>query len=127
MNIHKSAEDYLERILILQKEGNIVKSIDMAHSMNYSKPSISRAMKNLRENGYIEINSSGAIILTDKGLAIAEKMYERHTLLATYFMSLGVSQKTAFIDACKLEHDMSDETFNALKKHAQNNIQQNKK
>ena len=84
-------------------------------------------MKNLRENGYIEINSSGAIILTDKGLAIAEKMYERHTLLATYFISLGVSQKTAFIDACKLEHDMSDETFNALKNHAQNNIQQNKK
>ncbi len=127
MNIHKSAEDYLERILILQKEGNIVKSIDIALSMNYSKPSISRAMKNLRENGYIEINSSGAIILTDKGLAIAEKMYERHTLLATYFISLGVSQKTAFIDACKLEHDMSDETFNALKNHAQNNIQQNKK
>ena len=126
MNIYESAEDYLERILILQQTGNAVKSIDIAHSMNYSKPSVSRAMKNLRENGYIEIASSGAISLTEKGLVIAKKMYERHTLLANYFIKLGVNKETAFIDACKLEHDMSDETFNAIKHHAESDFMKNK-
>lgn len=117
MKIHESAEDYLERILILKKENGKVISIDIANSMNYSKPSISRAMKNLRENNYIIINSLGEINLTEKGEKIANRIYERHTLLTKYFMSLGVSEDIARSDACKIEHDMSDETFEAIKNH----------
>lgn len=117
MKIHESAEDYLERILILKKENGKVISIDIANSMNYSKPSISRAMKNLRENNYIIINSLGEINLTEKGEKIANRIYERHTLLTKYFMSLGVSENIARSDACKIEHDMSDETFEAIKNH----------
>lgn len=117
MKIHESAEDYLERILILKKEQGKVISIDIANSMNYSKPSISRAMKNLRENDYIIINANGEIDLTEKGEKIANRIYERHTLLTKYFMSLGVSEEVARNDACKIEHDMSDETFEAIKNH----------
>lgn len=117
MKIHESAEDYLERILILKKENGKVISIDIANSMNYSKPSISRAMKNLRENNYIVVNSLGEIDLTEKGEKIANRIYERHTLLTKYFMSLGVSEDIARSDACKIEHDMSDETFEAIKNH----------
>lgn len=117
MKIHESAEDYLERILILKKENGKVISIDIANSMNYSKPSISRAMKNLRENNYIIVNSLGEIDLTEKGEKIANRIYERHTLLTKYFMSLGVSEDIARSDACKIEHDMSDETFEAIKNH----------
>ncbi len=118
MNIHESAEDYLERILILQKTNGRVISIDIANSMNYSKPSISRAVKNLKNSGYINVDESGNITLTDSGMAIASRMYERHLLLTKYFMNLGVSEEVAKIDACKIEHDLSDETFEAIKRHA---------
>lgn len=119
MNIRESAEDYLERILILQKTNGRVISVDIANSMNYSKPSISRAMKNLKNDGYINIDESGVITLTPKGMKIASRMYERHLLLTKYFMSLGVSEEIAKNDACKIEHDLSDETFEAIKRHAQ--------
>ena len=117
MRIHESAEDYLERILILKKKNGKVISIDIANSMNYSKPSISRAMKILRENEYITIDSNGEIELTEKGFEIASSMYERHTLLTNYFMHLGVPEEIAKIDACKVEHDISAETFEAVKNH----------
>lgn len=118
MKIHESAEDYLERILILQKKNGKVISIDIANSMNYSKPSISRAMKNLKQNNYITVEENGEIILTPKGLEIAQKIYERHVLLTNYFIKLGVDEETARNDACKIEHDLSEKTFNAIKKHA---------
>lgn len=118
MNIHESAEDYLERILILQKTNGRVISIDIANSMNYSKPSISRAMKNLKNSGYINIDESGVITLTDTGLQIASRIYEKHLLLTQYFVNLGVSEEIAKSDACKIEHDLSDETFEAIKRHA---------
>lgn len=117
MNIHESAEDYLERILILQNKNGKVISLDIANSMNYSKASISRAMKNLKENGYIEINSLGDITLTELGLSVANRIYERHTLLSNYFIKLGVKEEIALADACKVEHDLSDETFEAIKNH----------
>lgn len=118
MNIYESAEDYLERILIITKEKGKVISLDIAKSMNYSKPSISRAMKNLKIDGYILIDDLGYITLTEKGYEIASRIYERHVLLAKYFVSLGVSPDIALADACKVEHDLSDETFEAIKKHA---------
>lgn len=126
MKIHESAEDYLERILILKKEKGKVISIDIANSMNYSKPSISRAMKNLRENGYITFEENGEINLTEKGLNIAQKIYERHVLLTNYFMALGVKEETARNDACKVEHDLSEETFNAIKAHVEKTNKKNK-
>lgn len=118
MNIYESAEDYLERILIITKEKGKVISLDIAKSMNYSKPSISRAMKNLKIDGYILIDDLGYITLTEKGYEIASRIYERHVLLSKYFVSLGVSPDIALADACKVEHDLSDETFEAIKKHA---------
>ena len=126
MKIHESAEDYLERILILKKEKGKVISIDIANSMNYSKPSISRAMKNLRENDYITFEENGEINLTEKGLNIAQKIYERHVLLTNYFMALGVKEETARNDACKVEHDLSEETFNAIKAHMEKTDKKNK-
>lgn len=126
MKIHESAEDYLERILILKKEKGKVISIDIANSMNYSKPSISRAMKNLRESDYITFEENGEINLTEKGLNIAQKIYERHVLLTNYFMALGVKEETARNDACKVEHDLSEETFNAIKAHVEKTNKKNK-
>ncbi len=126
MKIHESAEDYLERILILKKEKGKVISIDIANSMNYSKPSISRAMKNLRENDYITFEENGEINLTEKGLNIAQKIYECHVLLTNYFMALGVKEETARNDACKVEHDLSEETFNAIKAHVEKTNKKNK-
>lgn len=117
MKIHESAEDYLERILILQKENGKVISLNIANSMNYSKASISRAMKILKENGYIKIDSLGVITLTETGLSVATRIYERHTLLSSFFIRLGVPQDIALADACKIEHDLSDITFEAIKKH----------
>ena len=115
LNIHESAEDYLERILMLSKKMSKVRSIDIAVDMNYSKPSISRAIKNLKENGYINVDANGNITLTEKGWEIANRIYERHTILTKIFVALGVSQETAASDACKVEHDLSQETFDALK------------
>ena len=117
MNIYESAEDYLERILQLKEKNQTVISLDIANSMNYSKASVSRAMKNLRENGYILVDQNGAITLTDKGYDIASRIYERHKTIAKVLMMLGVSEENAYKDACKIEHDISEETYSAIKKH----------
>ena len=119
MRIQESGEMYLETIHILLKEKQYVRSVDVAEHMGYSKPSISRAMGLLKNGGFIEVAPDGAITLTDSGLAVAEKIYERHTLLTQLLMTLGVSEKTALEDACKLEHAISDESFEAIKKHIQ--------
>ena len=116
MTIQESAEMYLETILVLSKKQENVRSIDIAKHMNFSKPSVSRAMKNLKNDGYIDMNSEGYISLTDKGLKIAEKIYERHEVLTNFFIKLGVSDTTAEDDACRIEHVISDETFNIIKK-----------
>lgn len=119
MQIRESAENYLETILILsQSKGKgEVRSIDIVNELEFSKPSVSVAMKNLRENGYITVDKDGYIRLTDKGLEIAEKMYERHTLLSQWLIKLGVDEKVAVEDACRMEHVISAESFAAIKKH----------
>ena len=116
MNIYESAEDYLERILILQEEKGEVRSIDIAHDMGYSKPSISIAMKKLKEAGLIDIDEHGFITLTKEGHVIADRVYERHKVLKKILMSIGVDPKQAEKDACKVEHVISEETFEAIKK-----------
>ena len=117
MNIHESAEDYLEKILMLQEQKGSVRSIDIAVAMGFSKPSVSVAMKNLRTNGYIEVDKDGFITLLDKGREIADKIYERHTLLSTWLVRMGVSPEVAAEDACRIEHVISAETFERLKEH----------
>lgn len=118
MKIQESAENYLETILILKNKNGAVRSIDIANELGFSKPSVSVAMKNLRENGYIEVDSSGYITLLDSGRKIAEKIYERHTTLSKWLVSLGVDVKTAAEDACRIEHIISSESFEAIKKIA---------
>ncbi len=118
MKIHESAENYLETILILKKRQGQVRSIDIASELSFSKPSVSVAMKNLRLNGYIDVDKEGYITLLDKGLEIAEKIYERHTLFSDWLMALGVSPEVAAEDACRIEHVISNETFEAFKAHA---------
>ena len=118
MKIHESAENYLETILILKKRQGQVHSIDIASELSFSKPSVSVAMKNLRLNGYIDVDKEGYITLLDKGLEIAEKIYERHTLFSDWLMALGVSPEVAAEDACRIEHVISNETFEAFKAHA---------
>ena len=117
MKILESAENYLETILILQKRNGSVRSIDIASELEYTKPSVSIAMKNLRENGYIEMDKLSHITLTDAGRAIAEAVYERHTALSRFLEAIGVSAQTAREDACRMEHIVSEETFEAIKKH----------
>ncbi len=117
MKLYKSSEDYLERILIIQKEKGYVRSIDIAYDMNFSKPSVSVAMKKLRENGYIIVDDNGFITLTELGKEVANKTYERHIILTEILTKLGVSEENAKIDACKIEHDLSDESFEAIKSH----------
>ena len=117
MNIYESAEDYLERVLILHEQNEKVIALDIANSFGYSKASVSRAMKNLRENDYINVSVNGNIELTDKGIKVAKKIYERHKLLTEMLVLIGVDKDTASKDACKIEHDLSDETFDAIKKH----------
>ncbi len=117
MKIQESAEDYLEAILVLGKEKEHVRSIDVVHYLGLSKPSVSVYLKNLRLNNYINVDTNGYITLTDSGLEIANKISERHEILAKILMALGVSREVAFEDACKLEHAISDESFNALKKY----------
>ncbi|MBO5140162.1 MAG: metal-dependent transcriptional regulator [Lachnospiraceae bacterium] len=119
MKIQESAENYLETILMLgQKKGN-VRSIDIANELEFKKPSVSVAMKNLRENGYIKVDDNGFITLTESGRQIAETMYERHLLLSKWLINLGVDEKIAVEDACKMEHVISPESFEAIKKHAE--------
>ena len=114
----ESQEDYLERILQLSQKQDVVHAIDIARDMSFSKPSVSIAMNKLKDQGLIEINKKGEITLTPSGLEIAEKTLEKHLLLTTMLISLGVSEETAKEDACKMEHDISDETWDAIKKHA---------
>ncbi len=121
MNIYESAEDYLEAILMIRERKGIVRSIDIVHEKNYSKPSISVAMKKLRENGYIEMADDGSIKLLPQGEEIAQRVYTRHKLLSQFLEHLGVSAENAVADACKMEHDVSDETFEKLVAFAQKN------
>lgn len=117
MKIQESAEDYLEAILYLSERSEHVRSIDVVHHLGLSKPSVSVYLKNLRVNGYINMDDKGYLNLTESGMNIAVKIYERHKILSQIFISLGVSEDTAYKDACRIEHDLSDETFQALKNH----------
>ena len=119
MTIHKSAEDYLEAMLMLKEERGYIRSIDVAEKLGVTKPSVSYATKRLRENGYIAMDASGMISLLEPGLEVAQRMYERHKLLSQLLISLGVDPDTAREDACKIEHDLSVETFDAIRRHAQ--------
>ncbi|MBQ5398434.1 MAG: metal-dependent transcriptional regulator [Ruminococcus sp.] len=115
MKVMESAEDYLETILVLGRSKERVRSIDIVKHMELSKPSVSVAMKKLRENGYISMDSDGYITLEDSGRKIAEKIYERHVFISEWLQELGVSEETAMKDACRIEHVLSDETFDAIK------------
>ena len=114
MNIHESAEDYLETILILKERKGVVRSIDIARELNFSKPSVSVAMKKLRENGYLEVDGEGYITLLPPGAEIAQRIYTRHRLLTRFLEGLGVSPENAAADACKIEHDISAESFERI-------------
>lgn len=117
MKLYESSEDYLEQILMLTNKKGAIRSIDIVESMSFSKPSVSVAMKKLRENGYIDVDSKGYITLTKLGEEVANKTYEKHLVLSLFFEKIGVSEENALKDACRVEHDLSDETFEALKKH----------
>ena len=117
MNIHESAENYLEAILALGERGSPVRSIDVAQHLNFSKPSVSRAMSLLREGGFVVMDANGFLTLTDDGLEIARRIYERHLLLTKWLVHLGVDEKVAAEDACRIEHDLSVESFDALREH----------
>ncbi len=118
MSVHESGEMYLEAILVLTEKKGAARSVDVSEYLGYSKPSVSRAMGILRSGEYITVEKDGTITLTDTGKAIAEKIYERHNLLAKLLVKLGVDEKTAAADACKMEHAISDTSFEALKKYA---------
>lgn len=118
MNIRKSSEDYLEAMLMLKMKNGFIRSVDIAELLSVTKPSVSYATKRLRENGYITMEVDGEINLTESGMEIAQRMYERHTILSKVLMQLGVSEATAKQDACKIEHDLSVETFEAIRRHA---------
>ncbi len=115
MQIKESAENYLETILVLQRKKGNVRSIDIANELSFTKPSVSVAMKGFREEGYITVDDNGFISLTEKGLKIAEGIYERHQIIAKALMALGVDEETALEDSCKVEHDISSQTFEKLK------------
>lgn len=118
MKIQKAAEDYLEAMLMMKEKHGFIRSIDVAEQLGVTKPSVSYTTKRLRENGYITMDKDGLITLTDSGMEIASRMYERHKLLTEFFLFLGVDEKTAREDACKVEHDVSEKTFDAICKHA---------
>ena len=117
MNVHESGEMYLEAILVLSQKSGFVRSVDVGEYLGYSKPSVSRAMGLLRKGGLITMEADGGLNLTDAGREIAEKIYERHTVLSQVLISLGVPEKVAVEDACKIEHDISDVTFEVIKGH----------
>jgi len=119
MKIQKSAEDYLEAILMIREEKGYVRSIDVAGHLSVTKPSVSYAVKRLRESGYITMDTDGLLSLTDSGLEIARRIYSRHTMLTQLLIALGVDPEVAREDACKMEHDISEETYQALSAHAQ--------
>lgn len=118
MHLQESGEMYLETILILSKQRSSVRAINICDYMGFSKPSVSRAMSLLRQGGYITVDSDGFISLTDIGYEVANKIYERHVMLTEFLIHIGVDKETAAQDACKIEHDISDATFEAMKKHA---------
>jgi len=120
LKVHESAENYLETILVLSLKGDRVRSIDIVNELDYSKPSVSIAMKNLRSKGYIVMDEDGYITLTGKGRKIADSMYERHVAISNWLVFLGVDRKTAVQDACKMEHAMSEKSFLAIKNHIEN-------
>ena len=117
MNVHESGEMYLEAIFVLSKKLGFVRSIDVSEYLGYSKPSVSRAVGILKNGNYIVVDKDGSLSLTESGKEIAEKIFERHTVLSRLLMMLGVSEETATSDACKLEHAISDESFEAIKRH----------
>lgn len=120
MNLQESGQMYLESIYILLKERKDVRSIDVVEYMNFSKPSVSRAIGLLKGGGYVTVNSEGYLALTELGKSVAEKMYERHEIISAYLRSLGVPEDVATADACKIEHVISEESFKAIKKHYEN-------
>ena len=124
MSVHESGEMYLEAILVLSRKNGFVRSIDVSEYLGYSKPSVSRAMGILRSGEYIVVDKDGAITLTETGQTIAEKIFERHTVLSKLLMRLGVSEATAAADACKMEHAISDESFLAIKRYTAELIQE---
>ena len=117
MNIHESAEDYLEKMLMLREKKGYIKSVDIARELDVTKPSVSYAVKKLREDGYISMDKGGEIHLLPKGEEIAQRVFEKHRLLSTALQALGVEKHIAYKDACKIEHDLSDETLQAIKEH----------
>lgn len=117
MQIHESAENYLETIYMLEKKLGSVRSIDICNELGFSKPTVSVAMKNFLKDGYIEKSGEGFIKLTEKGTSIATKMYERHIIMTEFFTAIGVDEDTALKDACKIEHDLSPKTFECIKNH----------
>lgn len=117
MQIHEAAENYLETILVLQKRNGTVRSSEVARELGFSKPTVSQYMKSFRENGYVTADSEGSLSLTRKGLEIAERIYERHVLIARFLMALGVDEETALADSCKMEHDISEQSFRCLQRH----------
>lgn len=119
MNVNESAENYLETILMLSRKLPVVRSVDIANEMGFKKSSVSIAMKNLREKNHITVTDAGYIYLTDSGKAIADMIFERHELLTSWLVSLGVPEEIASEDACKVEHVISKETFDAIKQFAQ--------
>ena len=119
MKIQESAENYLETILIQQNKLGNIRSIDVCNALGFSKPTVSVVMKNFREEGYVLVDENGYITLTEKGRVIAEKMYERHEIIAKFLMTLGVDKETAYKDSCKIEHDLSDISFDCMKRHYQ--------
>ena len=120
MNLQESGEMYLESIYVLSKEKASVRSIDVSEYLGYSKPSVSRAIGLLKEGGYVTTAQDGSLSLTDAGYALAKKIYDRHTALTDFLMMLGVSEETASEDACRIEHDISDESFEAIRRFAEN-------
>ena len=115
MKIHESAENYLEAILVIGKRKGYVRSIDIANELSVTKPSVSVAMKSFKNEGYILVSESGDISLTDKGKEVAERVYERHNVIANFLLLMGVSEENAYADSCKIEHVISDESFERLK------------
>ncbi len=119
MHLQESGEMYLEAILVLSQRGKPVRSIDVSEYLGYTKPSVSRAMSLLRSGGYVEVDRNNYLTLTEEGSEVAERLYQRHRVLHTPFMDLGVSRETAAEDACRIEHVISDETFSAIKRHSE--------
>ena len=122
MRILESSEDYLEAMLMMREQHGYVRSIDIAAELGVTKPSVSYATKRLRENGYITMEIEGLITLTEAGYTIASRIYERHKTLTAFFVRLGVDEETAREDACKVEHDLSEQTYNAIKRHAEKSM-----